>query len=124
MLKVLCFGNPNFKKDSLAIGVGRKLKNKIKDVEFVECGIDDDFIFESGRDSVIVLDVVEGLKRVRFVDVDELKTSRTITAHDLDVAFYLKLLAKEGKRIRVIGIPNGMEVKKAAKEVEALLTIS
>ncbi len=124
MIKVLCFGNQNFKADSLALEVGRKLKNKIKQVEFVECGIDDDFIFESGRDSTIVLDVVEGLERVRFVEVDELKTARTVTAHDLDVAFYLKLLAKEGKRIRVIGIPRGMEVKKAAKDVEALLTIS
>ena len=126
MLKVLCFGNPHFKKDMLALEVGRKLKGKIRGVEFIGCGIADEILFEgeSKRASIVVLDVVRGIRKVRFVEPEELKSARTVTAHDIDVGFYLKLLARAGKKLRVIGIPEGMGIKKATEDVKSLLLIS
>ncbi|MFH0817622.1 MAG: hypothetical protein V1909_03225 [Candidatus Micrarchaeota archaeon] len=125
MLKVLCFGNPNFKNDALALEVGSKIRKrktgKIPGIEIIECGLDGDALFEIGDANFVVLDVVRGIEKVKFVDTCELEISNTVTAHDIDVSFYLKLLAKEGKKIRIIGIPEGMEAGKAAQEVERLL---
>ncbi len=122
MLKLLCFGNQNFENDKLALEVGRKLrKRKIPGLEVIECGIEGDYLFEIGSADFVVLDVVRGIEKVKFVDVGELETAKTVTAHDIDVSFYLKLLAKEGKEIRIIGIPEGMKADKAAKDVEGLL---
>jgi len=126
MLKVLCFGNPHFKKDKLALEVGRKLKKqKIPGIEFIECGIADEILFddELERNSVVILDVVKGIDGVRFVEPNELKTARTVTAHDIDIGFYLRLLEKTGKRIEIIGIPEGMETENAAKGVKKLISI-
>jgi len=124
MMKLLCFGNPHNEKDRLALEVGKIIKKrKLRGLEVIGCGLDFGEIDEipaSELESVVALDVVKGLGRVRFVDVEELKVSKTITAHDIDVAFYLKMLAKDGKKINVIGIPEGMEASKAAKEVERL----
>ncbi|MFH1470565.1 MAG: hypothetical protein ABIF01_02350 [Candidatus Micrarchaeota archaeon] len=126
MMKLLCFGNSHNEKDRLALEVGKIIKKrKLRGLEVIECGLDFgeiDKLSASELDSVVVLDVVKGLERVRFVDVEELKTSRTITAHDIDVAFYLKLLAKEGKAIKVVGIPGGMEASEAVGEVGELLS--
>ena len=122
MLKVLCFGNPHFEKDKLALEVGRKLKKqKIPGIGFVECGMDDGMLDESRGENFVVLDVVKGIDAVRFIEQSELKTAKTITAHDIDTAFYLRLLEKEGKKIRIIGIPEGMRMENAARDVEALL---
>jgi Ni,Fe-hydrogenase maturation factor len=119
MLKVLCFGNFHFEKDMLALKVGRKLKGKMKGIEFIECGINEEMLFEA-KDAVI-LDVVEGIGRVEFIEPEELKTANTVTAHDIDVSFYVKLLAKTGKKMRILGIPEGMDVETASRGVQALL---
>jgi Ni,Fe-hydrogenase maturation factor len=121
MLKVLCFGNQHFENDRLALEVGKKLKNKILGVEFLLCGINEDYVFESENKDFLVLDVVKGIENVRFVEPSELKTAHTVTAHDIDVSFYLKVLEKEGKRIKIIGIPEGMDMEKAAGVVKSLL---
>lgn len=121
MVKVLCFGNPNFEEDALALKVGRKLRGKIRGIEFVECGMDDKLLGEEAGE-FLVLDVVKGISGVRFVEPEELKPARTITAHDIDVSFYIRLLAKDGKMIRIIGIPEGMETRKAAEDVRKLIS--
>ncbi|MFH1448472.1 MAG: hypothetical protein ABIG39_06420 [Candidatus Micrarchaeota archaeon] len=120
MLKVLCFGNPHFEMDSLALNVGEALGGKVTGVEFVVCGMDDRLLDEAD-DMTIVLDVVKGIGEVRFIGIEELKKSRGITAHDIDVGFYLRLLEKEGKRVKVIGIPEGMDQKDAILEVSGFI---
>jgi len=117
MLAVLCFGNPHLTGDSMALEVGRALGRGIAGAEFVECGLDVGFLDEyAGRD-FLVLDVVKGITEVRFVSPGELRTVRTATAHDLDVGFYIRLLEKEGKHVRVLGIPDGMDKKEASSQV-------
>ncbi len=103
-MRIFCFGNPHVAEDRVALDVGRILKRKLKKIDFIECGLDDRFLDEcESGDKFIVLDVVKGIDKVRAVDASEFKISKTITAHDIDVGFYLKLLSKSGKEIKVIG---------------------
>jgi Ni,Fe-hydrogenase maturation factor len=112
-MKVLCFGNKNFKGDELALKVGKKLKGKIKNVEFVQAGMDELELLSNEENEIIAIDVVKGIKAVQFVLPEELVLPKTVTAHDIDAAFYIKLLAKTGAKIRIIGIPEKMSEQKA-----------
>jgi len=122
-MKILCFGNPNFESDRLALDVGKKLRGKIPGAEFFECGLYDtilDAAAEAG-DVFFVLDVVKGIDSVRLVAPEELKLAKTVTAHDIDISFYVRLLAKQGKEIRIIGVPEGLELKRAVDDVKKLV---
>jgi Ni,Fe-hydrogenase maturation factor len=122
MLAVLCFGNRTVEADGLALEVGRRLDGRLEGVEFVQCGPNVGFLDAFREREFVVLDVARGITEVQFVGPGELKTARTITAHDLDVGFYLRMLEKEGRRVCILGIPLGMGEEDAAEKVlEALV---
>ena len=124
MMKILCFGNPMVEGDRLALDVGKRLNGKVGGAEFIVCGIHDiilDVAAESGE-TVYILDVVKGIDSVRVIEPESLKATRTITAHDIDVSFYVRLLSAMGREMRVIGIPEGLELKRASKEVKELVS--
>lgn len=120
MLKVLCFGNPHFGQDRVALDVGKMLSGSVPGTEFVFCGMDESCL-DSAEDGTVVLDVARGISEVRFLKTEELAQSRSVTAHDIDVGFYIRMLEKEGKRLVLLGIPEGMVAEKAAGEVRRAL---
>jgi len=115
MKHILVIGNEFLKEDNLAIEVAKSLK--LKDVKFhILKDVDEVINFED----VIILDVVKDLKEIKvFNNLDNFKLVKSVTSHDLDLAFHLKLLKEMGqlKNVRIIGLPQNANLE----EIRSLL---
>jgi len=115
-MKVYCFGNEWVKEDSLAKELADELA--IDGVQFVKC---DDV--EDLEEGAVILDVARTAKIRVVTDPDVFKELNPISAHDLDLAFFLKLMTEMGtiKNFKVICLPMGMDKEEAKKELRKLL---
>ncbi|MBR9676695.1 hypothetical protein GOV04_00965 [Candidatus Woesearchaeota archaeon] len=124
MTKVLVFGNPYIKIDSLAIKVAKKLqKENMSSLDFVFCD-NPSQILEHADKELIILDVAKGVKKVIGLrDPDRLVQDNVISLHDFDLNYFLKLLKQLDKleKILIIAIPLEYETKKAVEETKILL---
>jgi hypothetical protein len=121
---VLCFGGPAEEGDDTAFTVGRKLKNRMEDIEFVICDSPLELLDHQGRGDVVIMDSVRGIGEVTLFDgVGSFRRRRSVTAHDGDLGMMLELLGETGKigDVRIIGIPAGSDAEEAASKVEAVL---
>jgi Ni,Fe-hydrogenase maturation factor len=121
MKTVLCFGNPYIENDSLAIAIAKELK--IKDVKFEIC-LNPQKILEYKNKNLYILDVVQGIHNVKLINnVDMLAKSKSLTPHDFDLAFFLKLMKQLGKinNICIIGMPMNYDKEKAKNEIKAII---
>jgi Ni,Fe-hydrogenase maturation factor len=121
MKKILVFGNPYLKDDSLAVKVGKKLK--LKGFEVVYCSKPDDLLNHNLNNSII-LDVAKGIEQVTlFDDIDSFEFSSIFSLHDFDPGYFLKLLKEAGKleKVNIIGIPVNYDEEEAVDEVKHLI---
>ena len=106
-MKILVFGNPMVKEDSLPLRLLPLLRKEFPDIGFKEFDAVEE-LEEEGED-IVVLDTVVGIKRVKlFEDIDSFSDSPRFSLHDFDLLSYLKLLKKVKKvrKVRIIGVPN------------------
>lgn len=108
-MKVYVFGNEDLKEDNVAIIVSKKLKGKIKNIDFITVNVNEDLPFKDGED-VVILDTVIGISRATKLedkDLDNLVLNKSLTAHDYDLGFQIKYLKKLGKlgKVTVVGLP-------------------
>lgn len=125
MTKIFCFGNEFFEQDSLAKTIADEIK--VKGIEFVRCNAPDDLIHYEDLSNIILLDVVKGIDNVMLItDPDVLKHHDSVSAHDIDLGFYLKLLKEIGKvkNVKIIGIPQKGDKQEIKKQVLRLLKIN
>jgi len=113
---LLAFGS-HYEKDNLAWEIAKSLTG----VKVELCSRPEDII--DVDDDIYIIDVVKGLTSVRLLDLDDIKTKKSLTTHDFDVGFFLKLMEGIGKvrNIKIIGIPEKKDKKKIKAEVENLL---
>jgi hypothetical protein len=119
MKKILVFGNPLLKRDSLPVRMLPQLRKAFPELEFVEFDAVED-LEKAGRE-ITLLDSVQGIRSVRvFHDVESFCESPRFTMHDFDLPVYLKLLAKMGmvKKVTIIGVPGNWNEKNALRHVE------
>ena len=119
-MKVLVFGNEYLGCDSMAVRVSRAMDRK--GIEFVHC--EDLSQLMAAEGSLNIMDVVEGISEPMVIeDVSRLKVNQSLSLHDLDLAYMLRLLRETGqiKKVRIIGIPMRGDEKKIAEQAEALL---
>lgn len=119
-MRILVFGNPYLRFDSLALEVAKEIK--LKDVEFVTCSSPEQIMQEEFD---CILDVVEGITDViTFSDLKMLNPHRMFSLHDFDVTFFLGLMERLGKldKVHIIGIPMNYNKEQAIKEVENKIT--
>lgn len=129
-IKVLVFGNPLIKKDSLAGRVAKKLAGKLNEVQFVECDTSEN-IEQYGPD-LLILDVAYGIEKVELLDgIENIEVIHPHSLHDFDLGITLHLLRRMGKirSVKIIAIPVnydkvrkmeeiGEEVKKILEKME------
>ena len=113
-MKVYVFGNPDVRGDNIGFNVAKKLKNKIKGLEFVEIKPNEDLPFEN-KDKVILMDAVEGINEVTVINEKNLEkfvVAKSVSVHDWDLGFQLKYLKKLGKlnKVTIIGLPKEKKV--------------
>jgi len=119
--KIFVFGNELVEKDSLALKVAKKLKGKIKGIEFEAVESLDTI---KKRQDLYIMDVAVGLEKVQLIeDLNKLQTKQPVSGHDFDLAMELKLLRKIGElgKVRIIAIPAEYELKNAVGEVKTLI---
>lgn len=99
MKKVLVFGNPLLEKDSIALRVGKKLEKEMKGIEFsfLEEPEELEELSEEEWKKAVILDAVDGIKEVKIIPLSKLQEYKRLTAHDLDLGFYLQLKKKLGE---------------------------
>jgi len=121
--KIFCFGNEDFTGDEVAKNLAKKITNK--SFEFIFSNSTNDIL--NIEEELIILDVVKGLKQVKLLtQIDDLILENTVSCHDLDLGFYLKLLKEIGKinTVKIIGLPfENFDYNYLQTEVEKILKI-
>lgn len=100
------FGNEFFQGDEVAKELSKIIK--ADKFEFIQAESPNEIL--NANDELIILDVVKGLKEVKIIDkIDDLVLANSVTCHDLDLGFYLKLMQTTGKinSVKIIGLPFG-----------------
>lgn len=120
--RILVFGNPLVKEDSLPLELLPNLRRTFPEIEFVEFDAAEDL--ENEGEGLVIIDTVKGVRKtVLITDVDSIGQSSIYSMHDFDLGITLKLLKKMGlvKSVRIFGVPVGYDKETALKELEGLL---
>lgn len=121
--KILVFGNPLVGSDSIALRVAEALKKNDGHNFSFEFVNSPEELQKFGKE-LLIMDAVQGLDRVELLQgLDKIRLAPRITTHDFDLAFNLKLLEKTKKigKVRIIAIPQEMQLQDAVFSIEKLL---
>ncbi len=121
MKKIFVFGNEFFEGDEVAKNLAKQINNSNFEFIFAESPNE---ILNAEKD-LIILDVVKGINEVKLLEnIDDLVLENSVTCHDLDLGFYLKLMKSTGKitTVKIIALPYGnYNYDKLKKDVELIL---
>jgi Ni,Fe-hydrogenase maturation factor len=127
MRYVLCFGNPYIKLDSLAQEIAKKKGQTASQIglKFISCNSPEEIFFYLDKD-FIILDVAKGIRKPVYIDdISVLETSKMVSLHDFDLAFFLKLMQKIQKdkkdAIKIVAIPEKGDERKLSSRIFELL---
>lgn len=123
MKKILVFGNPLLKEDSLPLRILKNLRKEFPDIEFEEFDTADDLQNE-GR-NLVILDTVKGIKKVMIIkDIKSIITDKIYSLHDFDLGYALKLLKKMKMidSVKIIGVPDKIKEKDAIKQLKEIIS--
>src|SRR3972149_7848214 len=121
--KILVFGNPRVKTDSVPLKILPKLKKQFPEIKFK--AMDPTEIIKQNEEQLWILDTVQGVNDVTIIDNPSVFTSHTaLSVHNYDLALDLKLLLKLGKvkKIKVIAIPQNMSKEVAQDRVSKIIS--
>ena len=122
-MKVLVFGNPLVKKDSIALRLVPALRKAFPGVEFKEFDGAENLEAEGG--DLLILDPADGLREVSLLEgTGALETGKAYSMHDFDLAITLKLLLKMGRirSVRIIAVPSSFPPRKALPGVRRTIS--
>ncbi len=100
------FGNPLLDFDNLPLKLAPKLKKLFPEINFVITDPNENI--KPVNKELIIIDTVEGAKKVTLIDdLEKIQTEKIYSLHDFDLALNLKLLQKIGKleKVKIFGIP-------------------
>lgn len=117
MKNLYVFGNEFIKEDALAHEVANHFNTSAK---VIHCS-SPEFLLETKEQDLLILDVVENIKKpILIEDISELASRTILSLHDFDLGYILQLLDKLGKKknIKIIGIPPAGNAEEIAEEVK------
>ena len=123
--KILVFGNPVFRADSLPIKIIPDLRKRFPQHEFKEFDPNENLERE-GRD-LNIIDTIEGIDKVTLLtDIDSIQSSPRVSMHDFDLGYSLKLLKKLGliDSVKIFGVPMKINKREALRQLSALIASS
>jgi Ni,Fe-hydrogenase maturation factor len=107
-MDVYVFGNEDVPGDNISFKIVKKLKDKLKQINFIIVKPNEDLPFAGEKKRVVILDTVEGLEKItEITDIDKFVLPPRSTVHDFDLSFQLKYLKKIGHlgEVHIIGLP-------------------
>ena len=123
--KILVFGNRMLKNDSMPILLMPGLQERFSSVEFKEFDPNENLERE-GRD-LNIIDTIDGIDRVVLItDIDSIQRSPSVSMHDFDLGYSLKLLKKLKllDSVRIFGVPMKIRRKDALGQLCLLISSS
>ena len=111
MRNIFCYGNEYFKGDEVAKELAIKHLTPNKNFKFIPSDSPNDILNQKGE--IIIMDVI-----------NDIQLLSTITCHDIDLGFYLKLMkeTQQINKIKIIGLPfENTNYKYLKKEVEKII---
>lgn len=124
-LKILVFGNPMLRNDSMPIRLLPDLRKRFPDIEFREFDPNENLERE-GRD-LNIIDTVQGIEKVTILsDIDSFQSSPRISMHDFDLGYSLRLLKKLKlvDSVKIFGVPTMIAKEEALEQLCALIASS
>jgi Ni,Fe-hydrogenase maturation factor len=121
---ILCFGS-EVEGDETPFEICDAIGRSKGGLKFVKCDSPVDMMNYIDKDEIIILDSVRGLDKPKlFSTMEDFRKVESVTAHDLDLGTFLKVL-DEMKRlndVRIIGIPFGAKKSKIVDDVKRILS--
>jgi len=120
-MKILVFGNPLVKEDSIPIKFLPKIRKKFPKIEFIE--FDPTENLEKKGKNLTILDTVQGIKKITLIDsIEKIITNKIYSMHDFDLGYNLKILKKLGivESVKIIGIPNQISEKELLNQLQSI----
>ena len=105
-MNIYVFGNPDIDIDNKAIRVAKQLEKQFNNITFLYVDPNEDF--DPKEKDLLILDCAMGIGRVEVIeDLDNVKLTHSVSMHDFDLGFNLKLLKKLKKinSIKIIAVP-------------------
>lgn len=122
MKTIYIFGNPLLTFDNLPIRLTPDLKKEFPGIDFIHQDPNENLHPENGE--LFIIDTVVGPKEVVLIDdIEKIESSPSVSMHDLDLGFNLKLLKKIGEleKVNIIGVPSDMDPKTALFEIKKII---
>lgn len=119
---IYIFGNPLLPFDNLPVKLAPELAKRFPDIEFIIKDPNENL--EPIENELVIIDTIAHIKEIIIIeDLDLIKTESIYSLHDFDLGFNLKLLQKIGKlkKIKIFGVPMGIDEKKALKRLVELI---
>lgn len=119
---IYVLGNSLVKVDNMPLKILTILQKAFPEIEFIHLDPTEEYTEESVNP--IFLDTVVGIDSVTiFHDLDSFSPPQSVSVHDFDLYVSLKLLMKLGKvkRVKIIGVPDGITKEKAIRQVIEIL---
>lgn len=116
------FGNLDVKEDALALTLIDRFKKEFPSLSFIEQDSNQDFLPEERE--VIIIDPAAGIDYVTVIkDVNQLERTPTVSLHDFDLSFTLKLLKKLGRidSVTIIALPQFGDINEVFTQTTHIL---
>ncbi len=120
-MMIYVVGNSLKPNDSVPLQLIKPLQRIFPQCHIEEVDPNENFVPEGGS---VIIDTVEGIKGVTiFHNIDAFVTTKSVSPHDYDLGFHLKLLFKLRKisTITILGIPADASMEKILRSVESTL---
>lgn len=122
-MKILVFGNPLVREDSLPLRIVKQLRQRFPSVEFKEFDSAEN-LEEEGR-NLIILDAAKGIEDIILLeDIESIRLSSRYSMHDFDLSITLRLLKKLDAidSVKIIAVPADYEADEAIEEISGLIS--
>ena len=128
-MKILVFGNQLVEQDNLPLRILQQLKEKFPNIEFKELDSTETLQNETDENkNLTILDTVQEISEIKIL---ELKTSddfarlqlpNSLSMHDFDLAYNLRLLKKVRliNQVKIICIPMNMQEQDAFNQLQSI----
>lgn len=120
---IMCFGSYN-EGDTLAFEIYDSLKGRVPGRNLLKCQSPFELVEHLKNEDLVILDVVKGIKKPRIFDsIEEFKKTQTVTVHDLDLGFFIKILENiKDSNFKIIGVPFGKKKDEVLEDVRNLIS--
>ena len=121
--KILVFGNPRVKADSIPLKILPGLRKQFPDIKFDV--MDPTEIISQNDKELWILDTVQGIVEVKIIDNPSIfENQPNLSVHDYDLILDLNLLLKLGKfkETKIIAIPQNMSKEAAQDRVSKIIS--